>query len=257
MDQSVPVRWVTNRPNREGLYELGPCSDGAHGLGDTITIAPLAKALGKKAVMIMPQRMAQYAFIFNGLCPTRISEDFPEFKWMGRRHAAAQKLDLFGFRTLSHIPEINVRQEYMDKAHKVLANIPNPIAFCPTCSAKWEHMRQRLPIFWRTIVPELAKRFTVLQFGRAEYPLVAGARRMPFFDFEMLAAFYKIIGNLVCVNTGDYHLMTAVGGRVISVEPDPLPPGHMDVWCYHIPRVVHAKLSHPQTVLEAIRAFPL
>lgn len=251
------MRLVTNRPNREGLYELGPCSDNAHGLGDTITIAPVAKALGNKAVMLMPPRMSQFAFIFNGLCPVRITDNFPEFQWIGRRHAAAQKLDLFGFKAHSHIPEINVPDEAMERAHKLLRHIPNPLAFCPTCSARWEHMRQRLPIFWRTVVPELAKRYTVLQFGRKEYPLVDGAQRMPFFNFETLAALYKTIGNLICVNTGDYHLMTAVGGRIVSVEPDPIPPGHMDVWCYKIPRIQYALLSHPKTVMEAIERLPL
>ncbi len=255
-DLKPTMRPVINRPNREGLIELGPCAD-AYGLGDTLTITPLATVLGKKAVMLMPEKMRGLSFIFNGLCQLRFTDNYPIFPWLGGKHAAAQKLSAFGFHATSPIPAIKLRPEAIEKAKVLLQGFPSPVAFCPTCSRTWEHVRQRPPLFWKPIIAELSKRYTVCQFGRLEYPLVEGAARMPFAEVETLAAMYHLIGNLVSVNTGDYHLMLAVGGRCVVVEPEPLPNGHAISWDYQTPRIVYAKLSHPQTVLDAIKKLPL
>lgn len=251
------MRAVRNIPNREGVYELGPCTDGAHGLGDTLTITPLAGALGKKAVMLMPPHMARLKFLFRDLCPVQITDNYPEFPWKATGHAAKQKLEMFGLLATSPIPKIHVSFESIRRAKALLRAYPSPLAFCPTCSHAWEHVRQRPPVFWKPIVPHLAKRFTVLQFGRKEYPDVPGCVRAPFVDLETLAAVYYLIGNYVGVNTGDHHLMIAVGGRAVVAEPDPPIGNHAEWWTYDSPRIRYGKLSNPKTMLNAIEELSL
>lgn len=248
------MRFVANKKNREGLIELGP-PYGAYGLGDTLSITPVAKALGNRAVMLMPPAMAHLQFLFHDLCPVRVTDNFPVFNWTAKQ-AAQQKLEIFGLKTSSPLPVVNVRPELIAKAKAFLAGFPNPIVFCPTCSKYWEHMRQRPASFWTRVVDQLSERFTVCQFGRKEFPTVGKAKRMPFVDLETLAAVYREIGLYVGVDTGDYHLMLAVGGRSVVAEPDPLPPYQASIWWYDTPLVKYAKLSHPGTVMEAIKEMP-
>lgn len=249
------MRVVSPTRNREGLFELGPCVD-APGLGDTLCITPLAAALGNKAVMLLPKSMEHFAFLFHELCPVRIVDSPPVFPWK-TKHASKQKLDMFGLSGVSPLPVVKLRPEIIQQGRAALAGICNPIAFTPTCSKGWEHIRQRPARFWEPVVAELSKRFSVCQFGRRDYPTVPGARRMPFVNLELLAGIYHHLGNYVGVNTGDYHLMLAVGGRCVIAEPDPMPSYQAQIWWYDTPRVVYGKLSHPSTVLEAIKRLPL
>lgn len=248
------MRLVSPIPNREGLIELGPC-DGAFGLGDTLTITPLAAALGKRAVMLLDPKMAHLQFLFRELCPTRFSEKYPVFTWKPAS-AIKQKLAIFGI-TGSDLPIVRLRPELLPKAREMLAGIPNPLAFCPTCSKAWEHIRQRPFLFWKPIIKELSQRYTVCQFGRTDYPTLEGVRRMPFVDLELLAAMYQVIGNYCGVDTGDYHLMLAVGGRCVVADADPMPMFQAKLWGYQSPKVEYGKLSHPGTVLAAIERMGL
>lgn len=247
------MRCVANVPNKEGLIELGPFCDRPK-LGDLLLLTPAAKALGKKAVMVMPESMRHLAWIFDGLCPVRISENYPQLDHLSARcHVATFALSKFSLHDHSPIPEIRVSPAWVRRAKEILWGVPNPIAFVPTCSAEFEFYRQRPFVFWKPVVAELSKRYTVCQFGREEYPLVPGARRVKFEGFQTLAGLYSVIGNYVGVVTGDYHLMLAVGGRCVTALPEPLPPGEEMCWCYRTPRVVYARLNHPDSVLEAIR----
>lgn len=249
------MRPVTNIKNREGLYELGPCAD-AFGLGDTLTITPVAKALGNKAVMIMPKAIEHMAFLFKGLCNVRIDENYPVFPW---RHepVVPSKLARFGLTGVEPIPVVQLDPALVTRVRPILDGIPSPLAFNPTCSKTWSHMRQRPAPFWERIVRELSSRFTICQFGRTDFPLIDGARRMPWVNLEELAALYSIIGNYCGVHTGDHHLMLAVGGRCVVAEPDPVPEFHTELWSYNSPRIQYGKLSNPNTVLEAIKRLPL
>lgn len=243
------MRVVSSIPNSAGLYELGPC-DKADGLGDTLTITPVAAALGGKAVMLLPPKLAHFAFLFAGHCPVRISEDHPVFPWKSKP-IIGQKLEVFGLHAANQLPVINVSPEVIIQARGIIGRYNNPIAFCPTCSRHWSHMRQRPPRYWEPVVRDLAKRWTVCQFGWPEYPLLDGARRMDFISLEILAGMYHLIGNYVGVDTGDHHLMLSVGGRCVTAEPDPLPPTSL-LWRYKTPRVVYAKLSHSSTALDGV-----
>lgn len=251
-------RVVTTRPNRDGLIELGPCAD-AFGIGDTLSITPLAKGLGKRAVMILPKSMENMEFMFRNLCQTRISEQHPVFLWIGGKQLVSlSKLQMFNLGHLDPMPHIELDPEQIKEAKAAISHYANPIAFCPTCSKQWSHMRQRPPFYWKTIIPVLLKRYTVLQFGWPDYPLIDGAVRMPFSSLEQTAALYSVIGNYVGVHTGDYHLMLAVGGRCVVADAEPQPKFNRECWTYDASkRVQYAMLSDPRTVLEAIERLEL
>lgn len=244
------MRVISRIPNKQGLIELGPCDHG-FAMGDTLTITPLAAALGQRAVMLMPRAMERFAFFFNGLCPVRITDNYPLFPW-ARGNAGVQKLAMFGFHTHSPLARINLSPEVAARGREFVRAWQNPIAFVPTCSAHWGYIRQRPAPFWVPVVKRLAQRYTVCQFGRRDYPDVPGARRMPFVDLETLAGAYQQMAKYIGVDTGDYHLMIAVGGRCAVAEPEPMPRIQADFWLYESPRIEYAKLSSAGTVLEAV-----
>lgn len=249
------MRPVSTQPNRNGVIELGPCN-GAGGVGDTLMLTPLARALGKRAVMILPSSMERMKFLFRNLCPVQISDNHPVSMWQKDILQSIGFLRMFQLGGQDPIPRIDLDPDAIKAAREGLASIRSPLAFCPTCSRHWSHVRQRPPLFWRPIIAELSKRFTVLQFGLKDYPDVPGTRRMPFVSLEHLAATYHLIGNYVGVNTGDHHLMLSVGGRAIVAEADPF--HEWRCWTYNSPqRIQYGKLSNPKTVLEAIQKLPL
>lgn len=249
------MRFVRRVPGKDGKIEIGPWAN-ALAMGDTLMLTPVAKALGNKAVVCLPEKCKRFAFFFRGFCDVRITENYPLIPF-GRELLSKQALRYFNFGHLDPLPRINLDEDTKKKAKPLVNGFPNPIAFVPTCSKNWAHIRQRPAFFWKPVVEELHKRYEVLQFGFQDYPLVPGAIRMPFVDLETLAGVYSLIGNYVGTDTGDYHLMLAVGGRAVVAEPEPMPKQMLMFWLYESPRVQYGKLSHPGTMLAAIKRIGL
>lgn len=250
------MRHVSNTPDRHGIVELGPCA-AAMGLGDTLTVTPVARELGNGAVMLLPRRLAHFAFLFHRLCPVRFDENPPVFPWDGHELVTVTKLAKFNLRGCDPVPTVRPRPALVACARELLATHPNPIAFTPTCSRVWAHVRQRPEQYWRPVIEELRRRFTVIQFGWDDYPLLPGCMRLPFPTLEQMAALFHVIGVYVGVHTGDHHLMLAVGGRAVVAEPSPSPEFHAALWHYNCGRDVYAELSDSRTVLSALQQLNL
>lgn len=250
-----PHRVVSLQPGRSGLIELGPCS-GAPGIGDTLMLLPVARALSGKAVMLLPSHLMKYAFMFYNVCKVVESDEYPVFPWPGPMQQSAGHLARLGLNGVDPTPAIENREEARKRAESTLEGIKNPLAFCPTCSRHWVTTRQAGPEFWQPVIESLKQRFTVMQFGLPDYPLVEGAIRAPYLSIEHLAAVYQRIGVYVGVNTGDYHLMVAVGGKVVVANPNPW--NEEAAWNYRLPgRAAYARITDNRTVLNAIAQLPL
>lgn len=248
-------RLVTNSPGPDGKIELGPCL-GAPGIGDTLMLTPVARAFGNRAVMTLPPSMARLSFLFRNICEVKVRDEHPVFPWPGMVLQSVGHLKRMGLSNVDPIPRIELSPEVMERARQVLAAFPNALAFCPSCSRHWARVRQRPPEWWREVITSLAQRYIVIQFGLTDYPTIEGAQRLPFRPLEELAAIYKLIGRYVGVNTGDYHLMVAVGGKAVVVNPDPWQEA--PCWNYNSPdRIQYGKLTNPATVLEAMKRLGL
>lgn len=244
-------RLVTTKPNSRGMIELGPCAD-AGGLGDTLTITPLVTRL-KNSVLCLPPSMANLAPLFTNLCPVAFTDNYPVFKHVGGVHMAKSKLQLFGLDTSEFLPVVRITDSEHQWALNELAAIKNPVAFVPSCSATWQHIRSRPPEFFEPFVAELSKRFTVLQFGRLETPLIKGCERAKFYSVRQLASIYSVIGSYFGVDTGDYHLMLAVGGKCMVAVPESV-EGYCPVeWSYpNCQRAKYVSFNNPQGILKGL-----
>lgn len=244
------VRRVVNRPNARGEVELGPMKE-APGMGDTLTVTPCAERI-PNAVMLLPKELEHWGPLFDGLCPWRITDNYPVFPFCASRPVVESNLEICGFHAPGALPVVKVTPDESAQAKHELANVFNPIALVPTCRRAWMHLRAQKVNFWPPVVSELAKTHTVLQFGYEDFPLLPGAKRMAWKGVRRLAALYKEIGQMVSLNTGDYHLMLAVGGRCVIVEkPEREMPNNASIWKYNRPdRVRYANFHSVPEILS-------
>lgn len=247
-----PIAWpstgrmyVIPAANANGLFEIGPCCQ-ATGLGDYLTITPLMRELKGRCIMKMPESDAGVAELFSGLCQVELTKDYPVFRHQGNVHSAKAKLDLFGINA-SPMPKVILAPKELKWAQAELAKYKRPLCFVPSCSKHWAHVRQRPPEFWEKILPRITGR-DILQFGREDYPLVKGAVRMPFYSLRQLAAVYASAGEYLGVDTGDAHLMLAVGGFAVTVHPDACTGYNPREWHYDDARARYVNFNNPTTI---------
>ncbi len=240
--EPIPNIYVSRQhtdPSTEQLL-LGPCNN-AYGLGDALTITPVAKQLGPRCRLQLPHKLAYYGELFRGLCSVQLVEDFPV--WPGNpkhEHQATYKLRHLGLNPADNLPVVrlsDVEKLWGYDTEALYAAGSDTIAFCPTCASQWPN-RQQLIAYWESFFKGETR--TILQFGRTDYPLLPGAVRMPFYNLRELAAVYSAIGTYVGVDTGDLHLMLAVGGRCFAACPEASHYYDPREWHYNNQRVVYS-----------------
>lgn len=243
-EQKQVRRRVSNVPNAVGEIELGPMRD-ARGMGDILTVTPCADRL-PNAVLLLPPELQNYGCFFDGLCPVRITNDYPEFPFCADRPVVESNLAIVGIAVQPGVlPIVKLTQDEKVYAYKSIKSYPNPVAIVPTCSRQWTGLRAKPSDHWGPIVAALRDRHTVLQFGYPEFPDIKGAVRMDFPGYRRLAALYSQIGRGVMLNTGDYHLMLAVGGKCVVLErPEREMPNMASIWKYNLPNRVRYPSIH-------------
>lgn len=239
---AVGRRFVSAAPNKSGLIEIGPCAD-ASGLGDYLTVTPVARELGDRCVMKIPKRDERIAPLFQGLCKVEINDECPYFQHVGGVLSTEAKLRSMRLRG-SLLPEIRITEQEREWARKEILAYPRPLSFVPSCAPHWAHLRQRPPAYWAPVIHKIGS-YSILQFGREDYPLVEGAIRMPFYELRQLAAIYSVIGRYLGVDTGDHHLMLAAGGKVVVAHPDEQEGYSHKEWHYPSDRASYVNFSKP------------
>jgi len=225
--------------------ELGPC-DRAHGLGDMISIIPLAANL-PNCVMCLPPRLVKYAFLFDGICSVKITEDHPIFLYETGMNAAQYKLNIFGLKNISPIPRIHIKPIPCDEP---------TIVFVPTCKPVWQTIRSKPPEFWEPYIKIISQKYKVMQFGLPDYPLIPGAIRAPWIGLQDLAKVYAGVGKYFGVDTGDYHLMIAVGGRALVVQSESVHGYDRSVWSYPQTQYIkYTSFSQPKDIIQKVKEF--
>lgn len=211
-----PRRLVSKKP-RHGFIELGPQRD-AHGLGDTLTITPLAERLGDRAVMCLPPSMERFAPLFYGLCQTRITEDYPEFITPSGQRFIESKLRMFGFdcEDGKMLPIIKLSDD------ELAAPLNNSVILSAACAKQWEHIRTRPADWWKPVVDELAKLAQPIQFS-------------PYDPVRQVAARMRSIPYYFGTNSGPWHVAMAVGCRCLVVDADECDGYDPKLWRYHLP----------------------
>lgn len=235
-------RFVSNKPNAEGLIELGPQIN-AFGLGDTLTVTPLAERLGNKSIMCLPPSIERFAPLFHGLCPTKITEDAPVFPNTGKRFIES-KLMQFGFTDFTPgtvLPIFRLTDSEIKQGTEWLAEQnPDkpPLVVHTNCVKIWSHVRSRPPEFFHPILDVLRQSFAIVEIPDET-------------DLRMLAAYYRAVGRYFGVNTGNWHLAAAVGCRCLVMDSEPVPGYDPSLWRYTVPQIRYSGFDQ-KNIIEAI-----
>lgn len=209
-------------------------------LGDALWLTPLARYEPDLTVWMRGDdaKACSVAPVFDSLCCVQLYPNPPETKKASiRAHVTQQILASYGHRGKNSIPRILLTAPEIHWAIDYLTgvggNSSKVVAMVNHCSGSGDLTNHRaqyvrgnpavfdsLSRFWR------GAGYKVLQFGPAPgfydkdvFTPIEGAIPVRGLSVRQLAAVYHIIGKMVSVDTGDYHLMLAVGGKVVCLAP--------------------------------------
>ncbi len=239
-------------------------------LGDALWLTPLARYEPDLTVWMRGDdaKAKAVAPILDGVCKVKLEPNPPETKKAPiRAHVTQQILAAYGHQGKPSIPHVLLRTDEVLWAVEFLREkgyTSNSIAFVNQNSAngdltnrRAQYVRppsdtiKRLASFWAR-----GGREKIFQFGPdpSYYTIdpfepIPGAVQIRGLSVRQLAACYHVIGKLVSGDTGDKHLMLAVGGKVACLVPEDSEGygyRHYDLlydsvcWGSECPRVIYA-----------------
>ena len=205
---------------------------GSWGLGDILLMTAPCKYRNDITV-ILPKNQSRYSFIFDDIANVQLVDTPPSGGCgVGDGTFVERLLRYCGLEGVDTTPQIKVKQEYIDKAKDLIKDIHNPIIFKPTCSKHWAHIRQPSTDYWN-----LSSEYTNILCGTSDNDLNFNGIKLLDLDLQTLSGLYSIVGKYVGVDTGDMHLMLAVGGVCeVHVPPSGNEYNHNE-WHYRNDRV--------------------
>lgn len=220
------------------------------GLGDSLTFTPLVRT-NKKIKIILPnteqaKRISKiYDNLFDVEFKQNVSNSLPGD--IHGIHVAKGRLIQLGFPDLDYTPIIKLSAEEIKKGYEIIKKYTNPIAIVInpsnkdpislTHSSRSINRKVNREGFWEKIVETLKQNnYTPIQFGiSSNFDKIKNIDNI-LLDLSIrdLAAVYYNIKKYVGVNTGDYHLMLAVGGKTTVFYPEFLEDGiPYPAWQWH------------------------
>lgn len=239
-------------------------------LGDTLWTTPLARYIPDLVVQMLAHdaRSRATAPILDGLCPVEwvdVTVETP--KASIRAHVTQQILAAYGHGGKPSVPRVLLTMEEIQWAITHLRGLGvNParaVAMTNHNSGSGDPTNHRAHYVRppSEVIKTLARfwgggTWRVVQFGpaptfhdRDPFDPIPGAIHVRGLTVRQLAACYHVIGRFIGGDSGDYHLMAAVGGRAAVLVPphsDAMGYRHWDLlydapcWGDERPRVRYA-----------------
>lgn len=182
------------------------------GMGDTLLLTAICKHIPGITVELFPEA-AKFKIFFDNLCEkVLITENAFVTPDIPPGHFAQQKLRFYGIENKCYLPYIHIKKEYIIRGEQLIANHTNPIVFVPNCA---KHNKNREPhgTYFQELIDNLSQKRSVLQFGLSNN-FTQYRNTIPIVDSSIydLICYYSVIKQFVGVDTGDTHLMIALGG---------------------------------------------
>lgn len=210
-----------------------------HGMGDILLLTAVAKHCPDAEVHLQTEAK-KFSRFFRDICKNVIFTDhiipMPE---LGYDHHALRKLRAIGLADKCYLPYVSVSEDEKKHGLKLIESYNNPIAFVANSSNNWKHEREPKYEYFQSIVDHLVESgHDVLQFGLSSN-FTQFFKTIPLIDLDIdtLIKYYSAIQQFIGVDTGDTHLMLAVGGKC-SVHI-PRYGGRLPIeWNYNYPNII-------------------
>jgi hypothetical protein len=203
------------------------------GLGDVLLLTPICNQLCKKSrwlemptVELPPQKENLWP-LFRGIAKVSIVEEPVETPNEGDDHFARCKLRALGLDVDDYLPRVIT--EYCGCPADDWT-----IMYCTNASVKWQALRG---------LPDNVREHLAGTVGGRL--LACGGYREPI--REKIQRF-KMHPRYIGADTGDYHLMLALGGKCIVFVPDDCPDYEYRRWHYDSDRVVYVNFKEYERV---------
>lgn len=199
----------------------------SQGLGDNLLLTPILKYFPNQITIQLPSKNERFKILFENLAKVEITDElqlWPDLGPPGEHYATRKLRNFFGDSAiyLDNRPIVL----YSDRESELWVNDylkdkPNPVIFVPNCSKQWSSIRN-IPL---EIVNEILKN---LKSSNAT-PIVCqssnnytdiGECQLNDLDLKKYICLLRKVGIYYGANTGDEHLMTAVGGKTIVFQPE-------------------------------------
>ena len=220
-------------------------------LGDSILMTSLFKnnREGNLTFLDVPEvhRLEEVFYNFNVKIKYN-KEVPPTINSNHKTHICQQYLDKFNITDSNCIPKINVRKEELVWAKDFLSKYENPLAIVTNNNGTgdktnfWAQYRTPNSQLIDILLSQYGKKYTLLHFGLSRNftknnyrvdvdSFIKNERCVDILDLPLskLIACYSVIGKYLGGDTGDYHLMLAVGGKCNVLVPE-----HHDAGYNHI-----------------------
>lgn len=204
----------------------------ASGMGDTLLLTSICKHIPNTIVELFPQA-EKFKIFFENICDkVIITENAFVTPDIPPGHFAQQKLRFYGLNNVCYLPFIYPQKKYIEQGKKFIEKYENPIVFVANC-AKHNSIRDPHKNYFQPILDKLSENHTILQFGLSsnfsEYK-----KTIPILDcsIEDLISYYISIKKFIGVDTGDTHLMIAVGGSCDIYVPSNINIRQPNWWNY-------------------------
>lgn len=214
----------------------------AGSLGDWLSLTPTLRHFDKPLVLAKDApHTRSFATLYQGIAEVVFTnESLTDTPESGQGPASRRIMNAFGLAG-NAIPSVRVSADEIDWARDFLKDYPRPVVFNNTCGGATTAKPLDDMANWRRMSDALAQELvdamvttgkTPIRFGTklssaiyANHDEFKGLINLPDLPLRKVAACYKVIGQYVGTDSGDHHLMLAVGGRSQCF----IPP---DVWHY-------------------------
>lgn len=225
----------------------------AGSLGDWLSLTPTLRRLDNPKVLARDSAHTRsFATLYEGLAEVEFTNEVvsptPE---AGFGPFSRRIMNAFGF-TGNAIPSVILRSEEIDWAREFLKDYNRPIVFNNTCGGANVEKPITDLCNWRKMPDQFAQEVidglntvgkTPIRFGVKtsvdiynNYDEFKGLVNIPDLPLRKVAACYKVIGEYAGTDSGDHHLMLAVGGKSQCFVPP-------DVWHYQHARHLYDDLA--------------
>ena len=214
----------------------------AGGVGDNLVFTPIFKKIKGATIELLDHpKCRNVSVLFDGMAKVVFKEKpcgCPEKDITG--HIAQNKLDGLGIQDVNCIPWTIVkdfdyawasyflRRYYVGKPFLAFAADNNG----SKDPSDWQAHYRLFP-HWQELLDILSEKYTILQFGlSSSYTKFNNVYPLLDIPLQRLTGLYKYIGVYLGIDTGDYHLMLAVGGISHVLVPPPSPFYSHRQWHY-------------------------
>jgi len=211
-----------------GTPEIAP------GMGDVLLLTAVCKHIPDITVELFPNA-EKYKIFFDNICKeVKIKDNAFVTPDIPPGHFAQRKLRFYGLEDNCHLPYIYPKKEYIENGNKLISKYKNPIVFVPDCAKHAHKNRQPENGYFQPLIDELCKNHTILQFGFSNNTTIYN-NTIPILDCSLydLISYYISIKKFIGVDTGDTHLMIALGGDCDIFIPQSYVHRETEHWNYH------------------------